>query len=106
MHARCRLLIAAATNKAPQKMSRHTFLAWEDEQKNRHEFVCGEVFAMVGSRRVHAQGVGNVFASLKGQRRGKPCRPFAVTAKRLKAGDDLLYPDLLGSKMLALCRSG
>jgi Uma2 family endonuclease len=83
-----------AMGKARPKMSLDTFLAWEDEQKDRHEFVRGGVFAMVGARRVHNQVVGNVFAVLKGQLRGTPCRPFLETAKVLTAGDDLLYPDL------------
>jgi Uma2 family endonuclease len=98
---RCRIIFVSTPfdpqvdmGKPRPKMSLDTFLAWEDEQKDRHEFVRGEVLAMVGARRVHNQVVGNVFASLKGQLRGAACRPFLETAKVLTPGDDLLYPDL------------
>ncbi len=70
--------------KARLKMSLDTFLAWEDEQKDRHAFVRGEVFAMVGAQRVHNQVVGNAFAALKAQLRGKPCRPHRVHQRRLQ----------------------
>lgn len=38
------------------------YLAWEAEQPNRSEYVAGEVFAMVGVRRMHATVAGNMFA--------------------------------------------
>jgi hypothetical protein len=36
------------------------YLAWEAEQPDKSEYVAGEVFAMVGVRRVHATVAGNV----------------------------------------------
>lgn len=70
------------------------FLAWEEAQTGRHEFVRGEVYAMVGGRRIHNQVVGNVFFALKGALRGTRCRPFAETTQVLTPAGDLLYPDL------------
>jgi len=69
------------------------FLAWEDTQAERHEFVDGEIFAMVGARRVHNIVAGNLFAELKHQLKGTPCRPFIESAK-LQVADDLFYPDV------------
>lgn len=42
------------------KLTLPEFLAWEDTQSERHEFVGGEVFAMVGARRVHGRIVMNL----------------------------------------------
>ena len=35
------------------RLSLQEFLDWENQQPERHEFHRGEVFAMVGARRVH-----------------------------------------------------
>jgi transcription-repair coupling factor (superfamily II helicase) len=58
------------------------------------EFVRGEVFAMVGARRVHGLVSLNVAAALKSQLRGSPCRAFNETMKLQAAEDVLLYPDV------------
>ena len=76
------------------KMSLDDFLAWENAQEMRHEFWRGEVFAMVGARRVHGLVVGNVFASLKEQLKGTPCRAFFEGMKVQAADDVLFYPDV------------
>ena len=41
------------------------YLRWEDEQPGRHEFVRGEIFAMVGAKRVHGVVVTNLSAALR-----------------------------------------
>lgn len=70
------------------------FLAWENEQPERHEFHRGEVFAMVGARRVHAVVVDNLRAGLRQHVKGSGCRVFGESAK-LQIGDDtVLYPDV------------
>jgi len=70
------------------------FLAWEEAQPERHEFVRGEVFAMVGARRVHGLVSLNLAAALKSQLRGSPCRVFSETMKLQVAEDVLFYPDV------------
>ena len=45
---------------AHRKMSLDEFLAWENEQPDRHEYYQGEVFAMVGGRRTHGRVVLNL----------------------------------------------
>lgn len=75
------------------KMTLVAFLEWENAQIEKHEFVGGEVFAMVSGRRVHGVVLGNAFASLKQQLRGTPCRAFADSMK-LQVGQDIFYPDV------------
>ena len=74
-------------------MTLAAYLDWENAQVEKHEFVRGEVFAMVGGRRVHGLVLGNAFASLKQQLRGTPCRVFADSMK-LQIGEDVFYPDV------------
>jgi len=54
------------------KLSLQEFLDWEDQQAERHEFHRGEVFAMVGARRVHGLVSLNIAAALKTQLKGSP----------------------------------
>jgi len=72
------------------------YLAWEADQPDKSEFVAGEVFAMVGVRRVHATVAGNVFAALREHLRGSPCLPFVSDMKlRVAAADAFFYPDVM-----------
>jgi Uma2 family endonuclease len=75
------------------KMTLAEFLDWENAQVEKHEFVRGEVFAMVGGRRVHGLVLLNAASSLKQQLRGTPCRVFADSMK-LQIGEDVFYPDV------------
>lgn len=70
------------------------YLAWEAQQSERHELVRGEVFAMVGARRVHGLVTGSLFAALKAHLKGTTCRAFADTMKVQVADDAVLYPDV------------
>jgi Uma2 family endonuclease len=76
------------------KLTLEAYLAWENEQPEKHEFHRGEAFAMVGARRVHACVVDNVRRELGNQLKGTACRVFGESAK-LQIGDDtVLYPDV------------
>ena len=79
------------------KMSLSDFLAWEDEQIEKHEFYQGEVFAMVGARRVHECVVSNLVVELGSALRGSPCRVYASNMKLLVADDIFASPDSLAS---------
>ncbi|HYN62137.1 MAG TPA: Uma2 family endonuclease [Rubrivivax sp.] len=70
------------------------FLLWENEQPDKHEFYKGEVFAMVGGRRVHGRVVANLTSALINALRGSPCQVFAGSMKVQPADDTILYPDL------------
>ena len=75
-------------------LSLEDFLAWEQTQTERHEFVRGEVFLMVGARRVHGIVSGNIFATLRQMLRGTPCRAFTESMKLKAAANAVFYPDV------------
>ena len=79
------------------KMTLDDFLPWENEQPTRNEFWRGEVFAMVGARRVHGLVVGNLFALLRAQLKGTRCRCFAESMKLQLADEALFYPDVFAT---------
>lgn len=76
------------------RLSLSGFLAWEAGQPGRHEFYRGEVFAMVGARRVHGIVALNLAAALKAHLKGSPCRAFVESMKVQVADDAVFYPDV------------
>ena len=46
------------------KLTLDDYLRWENEQPDKHEFYRGELFAMVGGRRVHGRVISNLNALL------------------------------------------
>jgi Uma2 family endonuclease len=70
------------------------FIAWENAQDTKHEFLGGEVFAMVGARRVHGVVAGNLFGLLRQALKGTRCRAFMSDMKLQPTGDTLFYPDV------------
>lgn len=79
---------------AKPKLSVAEYMEWEEQQPERHELYQGEIFAMVGVRRVHGLVTGNLFASLKPQLKGSPCCVFVEALKLQVADDTIFYPDL------------
>ena len=76
------------------KVSLNDYLAWESEQVERHEFYRGEIFAMVGARRIHGRVVGNLIRRLSEALDGSLCQVFAEGMKVQIADDTVLYPDV------------
>ena len=76
------------------RMGLEAFLDWENRQPARHEFYRGEVFAMVGARRVHGIVALNVATALKSRLKGKPCMVFIENMKLRVADDALFYPEV------------
>ena len=76
------------------KLSLQEFLEWENLQSERHEFHRGEVFAMVGARRVHGRIGLNIAVSLAKQLAGTKCQVFGDSMKIRVAADTILYPDV------------
>ncbi len=76
------------------KLSIAEYLEWENRQAERHELYRGEIFAMVGVRRVHGIVTFNVAASLKQQLKGSPCRAFTESLKVQVAENSIFYPDV------------
>jgi Uma2 family endonuclease len=72
------------------------FLAWEASQTERHEYVDGELYAMVGARLSHNTVSLNAYTWLRQALKGSPCRPFALDTKlQLAASGEHLYPDVM-----------
>ncbi len=80
----------------PPAMTVAEFIEWENAQTDKHEFVAGEVFAMVGARRVHVTVALNLAALLKSHLRGGPCRAFMADMKlAVRQAEAVFYPDVL-----------
>lgn len=69
------------------------FVAWEERQVERYEFVDGIVRMMTGGTAAHSTIITNIVVALKGALRGGPCRPFVDTPKVVTAFASL-YPDV------------
>lgn len=81
---------------AHKGMTADEFLAWDEHQTLRHEFVRGELFAMAGAGEPHIVITGNLFMALRIHLRGTPCRPLANEMKlRIELSDCFFYPDLM-----------
>jgi Uma2 family endonuclease len=77
-----------------QKLSLEDFLAWENQQVEKHEFHRGEVSAAVDERRTNGRVVSNLASRLAEQLDRSPCQVFIQTMKVQIGEDTLLYPDL------------
>ncbi|MBN8512730.1 MULTISPECIES: Uma2 family endonuclease [unclassified Candidatus Accumulibacter] len=72
------------------------YLAWEEVQAERHEYVAGEVFAMVGVRQSQNVATLNLASTLRQALKGTPCRVFVESVKaRVEAANCFFYPDVL-----------
>ena len=73
------------------------YLAAErEEMEIRHEFVAGEVFAMVGATANHNIIVSNLVGTLWTQTKGRPCLVYSNDMRvRIEAADASAYPNLL-----------
>jgi Uma2 family endonuclease len=73
------------------------YLATEREELEiRHEYVGGEVFAMVGATANHNIIVTNIVRELGTQMKGRPCLVYSSDMKvRIESADASKYPDVL-----------
>jgi len=71
------------------------YMAWEEDQPERHEYLGGEAFAMSGGTDAHYTILGNAYAELRAALAGKPCRAFLSGMKlRVDRADAVFYPDV------------
>ena len=72
------------------------YLAWEDLQTERHEFVGAEVFAMAGAEDRHVTVCGNAYIALRQHLSGSPCRTY-MSDMRLSVASlgSYFYPDIM-----------
>lgn len=79
---------------ATNKITEAEYLQGELVAAFKHEFIDGEVYAMAGASEYHNLLAGNIFAELKNQLKGTPCRTFIADMK-VKVADDFFYPDVM-----------
>ena len=78
-----------------ERVSPEEFLAWEEKQPEKHEFINGEVYAMVGVTRQHATVAGNMFSAIMQHLQGTSCRVYMADMKlKLAAANAFFYPDV------------
>ena len=79
-------------------LNRAAYLEWEAEQPDKHEYLAGEIFAMVGARREHVLVAGNLYAQLRSHLKGSRCQTFVSDMKLfVEAADAYFYPDVMVS---------
>ncbi|MCX7092782.1 MAG: Uma2 family endonuclease [Methylobacter sp.] len=81
-------------NYANNKISEEEYLQGELVAEFKHEFIDGEAYAMAGASEAHNLLAGNIFAELKSQLKGTPCRTFIADMK-VKVANDFFYPDVM-----------
>ena len=85
--------MASTALKAPTTLNE--FLAWEDEQDERYEFLDGLVRMMTGGTEDHDRLSVNLIALLRNALRGGPCSVHASNLKVVsRAGNASMYPEL------------
>ncbi len=85
--------MASTALKAPASLD--AFLAWEDEQPERYEFLDGLVRMMPGGTEDHDRLSVNLIALLANALRGGPCSVHASNLKVVsRAGNASMYPEL------------
>ena len=80
----------------PLFQSLEGFLAWEEQQAERYEFLPGGVITMMaGGTYDHSQIASNITASLRPQLRGRHCYVHAADARVVsRQHDSMVYPDV------------
>ena len=73
------------------------YLRLEESATVRHEYVGGEIFAMVGATKRHNRIIGNIFGRLWGAARDGDCRVYSEGVKLRVANDVIYYPDVMVS---------
>jgi Uma2 family endonuclease len=71
------------------------YLAWEEQQEFRHEYIHGEVYAMTGGTVNHSEIAMNFGTILRNHLEDSGCRVLSSDAKvNIQNSDDYFYPDL------------
>ncbi|MBW4658498.1 MAG: Uma2 family endonuclease [Drouetiella hepatica Uher 2000/2452] len=77
-------------------MSADEYLAWEEQQAFRHEYLHGEAYAMTGGTLPHNDLAVNLTTLLKSYLKGRGCKVRMADAKvGLSESGPFFYPDVL-----------
>ncbi|WP_088890829.1 Uma2 family endonuclease [Leptolyngbya ohadii] len=72
------------------------YLQMEEHSPIKHEYIDGQVYAMVGASDAHVTIAGNLFALLRNHLRGSGCRAYISDMKaRIESLNRYFYPDIL-----------
>lgn len=71
------------------------YLKLEESATVRHEYVGGEIFAMVGATKRHNRIIGNISGRLWAAARGGACRVYSESVKLRVSDDVIYYPDVM-----------
>jgi Uma2 family endonuclease len=71
------------------------YLQFEKDTGIRHEYVGGELYAMVGASRRHNEISGNIYSALRTQARGSGCGVYLLDAKLRVKNHVTYYPDVM-----------
>ena len=88
--------MARARPDPPRPWTVEEFLEWERAQPDKYEFLDGVIRMMVGGTSDHYTIVGNVFAALRAQLRGGPCRAY-MEGMKVDIGTGVAYPDVVAT---------
>jgi Uma2 family endonuclease len=79
-------------------MSPQEYLAWEEEQPLKYEYIHGEAYAMTGGTLSHNSIAVNITTALRTHLRGKGCKVFMADAKvSVSEQGPYFYPDVVVS---------
>ncbi|MBK6756814.1 MAG: Uma2 family endonuclease [Moraxellaceae bacterium] len=91
--------MASAVRKAEQQMSEEDYFALEKQTDTRHEYINGEVYAMVGGSFNHGRITQNIASEIRHHLKGKPCEVFAESTKvktpQAHQRSEYVYPDVV-----------
>ncbi|ADE15889.1 protein of unknown function DUF820 [Nitrosococcus halophilus Nc 4] len=72
------------------------YLAGEQASEIRHEYIAGQLFAMVGASRAHNTISLNIASLFHAHLRGSPCQAFMADMKvRVDKAEAFYYPDIV-----------
>ena len=76
-------------------ISYEDYFAYEQRSGDKHEYVAGQIYAMVGTTDRHNLIALNIASYVRTQLRGSPCRVFMSDVKvRIEVADASYYPDV------------
>lgn len=76
-------------------MTVEEYLKLEESATVRHEYVGGEIFAMVGATKRHNRIIVNIVGRLWEAARSGSCRVYSESVKLRVADDVIYYPDVM-----------
>lgn len=77
------------------RMSLHEYLAWEEQNQIKHEYLAGEAYAMVDVTVRHNLITLNIATSLRPAARKRGCRVLTTDVKLRVGPDRIYYPDIM-----------